>query len=98
MSITKINNFVVQPVPLLGGADNRPIKGSALFSEIYANIFAVARKNSGKSSVIYNIIKHCSERDTKVLAFCSTIHKDNAWLQIANLCNKKNIPLKVTHH
>lgn len=89
--LKRINNEKVSAVPIIGGADTRPIKGAELFSEPYGNIFLLAKKKSGKSSVIYKIINDCSERNTKVMAFCSTVHKDNVWLQIANLCQKKGI-------
>ena len=89
--LKRINNERVSAVPVIGGADTRPVKGSNLFSEPYANVFLLAKKKSGKSSVIYKIIDDCSERNTKVLAFCSTIYKDNVWIQIAELCKKKGL-------
>lgn len=89
--LKRINNEKVSAVPVIGGADTRPVKGANLFSEPYANIFLLAKKKSGKSSVIYKIINDCSERNTKILAFCSTIYKDNVWIQIAELCKRKGL-------
>ena len=89
--LKQINDVTIKPLPMIGGGDTRPVKGSELFPELYANIFLCAKKNSGKSSVIYNIIDKCSGRDTKILAFVSTIHKDNAWKQIAELCKKRKL-------
>ena len=87
-----INKVTVERVPIYGGEkDNRPIKGEELFSEIYSNIFICARKQSGKSSVIYTILKKCTTKDTKILAFVSTLHKDNTWLQIQHMCSKKGL-------
>lgn len=87
----KINDVTIKPIPMIGGGDTRPVKGAQLFPELYANIFLCAKKNSGKSSVIYKIINDCSGRDTKILAFVSTVFKDNAWLQIAALCKKRGL-------
>jgi len=65
----RINREVVKAVALIDKQDTRPVKGSALFRLAYANIFLCARKNSGKTSAIYKIIKECSGRNTTVIAF-----------------------------
>src|SRR5688500_12519404 len=62
-----------------------------MFSEIYANIAIVARKNSGKTYVISNILNECAGRDTKVIIFCSTVYKDKAWISIRENLEKKGI-------
>ena len=90
--IKKINNEVVKAVPLLEPEDNRPVLGANLFPEIYANIFLCARKKSGKSSVIYNIIKKCADKNTTIVAFVSTLHKDKNWATIQLHCELNNIP------
>ena len=88
--LRQINNVKVGAIPIIGGGDSRPIKGEELFSEVYANIFICAKKNSGKTSTIYKIIKSCSVKGvTKVYAFVSTIHKDNNWIAIKELCKNK---------
>lgn len=94
MSITlkKINNEIVKAVPLIHAEDTRPILGSQLFAEIYANIFLCAKKKSGKSSVIYNIIKKCVDKQTTIVAFVSTLHKDKNWATIKLFCKVHNIP------
>ena len=90
--LKKINNEKVELVPMVGmGEDKRPVRGEALFPELYANIFLCARKNSGKTSLIYTILKKCCGRDTKVLAFVSTLFKDQAWLGIQDYARKKGI-------
>jgi hypothetical protein len=89
----RINNEKVLPIPLIGGAsDKRPIKGEQLFSEIFANIFLVARKKSGKTSVIYKIVKDCVDKHTTVVAFVSTLYKDDNWIAIRKYCTSHNIP------
>ena len=78
----KINNVQVKKVQLHEVEDSRPVKGSALFDEIYANIFLCAKKKSGKTSTIYKIVKECMGKKTKVIAFVSTLHKDKTWKAI----------------
>jgi hypothetical protein len=89
--ISKINKTVVKTVPKIQEDDKRPVKGADMFSEIYSNIFMVAKKKSGKTSVIYNIVENCAGRDTIVIVFCSTLHKDNNWKSIQKYCETKKI-------
>lgn len=75
----KINNEVVREVPQLTEKDTRPVKGANLFPEIYSNIFLCAKKKSGKTSTIFKILKTCCGSNTKIIVFCSTLHKDSSW-------------------
>jgi hypothetical protein len=79
-----INNEIVSPIPMMGGEkpDNRPIKGANLFPEIYSNIFICSKKKTGKTSVIFKILKECSTKDTNIIVFCSTLHKDQSYKNI----------------
>ena len=85
----KINNVQVKKVQLHEVEDSRPVKGSALFDEIYANIFLCAKKKSGKTSTIYKIVKECMGKKTKVIAFVSTLHKDKTWKAIRQYVESK---------
>ena len=89
--LKRINNVEVTAVPSLTEVDNRPVKGSALFPELYANIFLCARKKSGKTSTIYKLIKECSGSDTTVIAFVSTLYKDANWAVIQKYCETHHI-------
>jgi hypothetical protein len=91
-AVKKLNNEVVDKVPLLETPDTRPIKGESLFPEIYANVFLCARKKSGKTSTIYKILKKCCGKKTKVIVFCSTVNKDTSWATIRAWCDHKDIP------
>ena len=87
----KINDIKVDKVPLLSKEDTRPIRGADLFPEIYANVFLCAKTKSGKTSTIYKIIKECSGKDTKIIAFVSTLYKDANWETIRKYCKLKGI-------
>jgi hypothetical protein len=87
----KINDEKVGPIPMKGQGEKRPVKGADLFSEPYGNIFLCARKQSGKTSVIYKIIQKCASRDTKILAFVATLNKDSSWQMIKELCISRGI-------
>jgi len=89
ITIQKINQEKVKPIPLEVIPKDK-IKGSCLFENIYANIFIVARKKSGKTSVIFKIIKSCTGKKTKFFIFSSTIHKDATWIHIVKFLRKRN--------
>ena len=93
----RINSVKIQPVPVMMPTDNRPIKGQDLFPDVnglYANIFCVASKNSGKSTVIARIVQCCATKETQIIAFVSTLYKDNTWLFIQDWCKKNKIPFE----
>lgn len=72
-------------------APEKKVLGEELFPEPYANIFLCARKKSGKTTVLYNILKHCTDRRTKVICFASTVYKDKQWLRIADHLRKQGV-------
>jgi hypothetical protein len=89
---TKINNVKVRKVPLLTPEDTRKIKGAAMFSEVYANIFFCAKKKKGKTSAIFKTLKGCAGSKTKIVVFCSTLHKDASWGAIQQWAEDKGLP------
>ena len=96
MSLTKLNDFQVNPIQL-PVIPQKNIRGSKLFPEIYANIFLCAKKKSGKTSVIYNILKNCADKYTNVIVFCSTHQKDRNWIEIKKYLDEKNINNEFYH-
>jgi len=68
------------------------VLGFDLFPELYSNIFICAKKKSGKTSVIFKILKECASKDTKIIAFCTTHKKDANWIAIKEYLDKKDIP------
>ncbi len=92
MNVRKINSEKVLPVKFIEKEqDKRPLRGASLFDEIYANIFLCARKKSGKTCVINHIIEKCSTKETKVIAFCSTLNRDANWKAIERSCAQRKV-------
>ena len=81
LSIQKINKEIVTPIDV-PKVDKSKIKGFELFDELYANIFLLAKKKSGKTSTIFKILQKCSNKKTNIIIFSSTVHKDPNWLAI----------------
>ena len=93
MKIRQINDAVVTAVPSRREEDIRPVKGATLFPKVVpSNIFLSAQTNSGKTSVIYKIVKECIDKNTTVIAFVSTLFDDDSWLTIQEYCESKKIP------
>ena len=86
----KINNEKVKPIPV-PVVDKTKVKGYCIFPEVYSNIFLVARKKSGKTSVIWKILRSCSGRDTKIIIFASTLYKDPNLLHIVKYFRKREM-------
>ena len=92
LSIKRINNEDVKPVESVEvDKDKRPVAGASLFPEIYSNIFFCARKKSGKTCAIAHIIDKCATKETRIIAFVATIHRDPTWRAIEQMCEKKGI-------
>jgi len=90
VKIKKINNIVVRPPPTRE-EDKRPVRGSNYFEDAYCNIFINARKRSGKTVTVYNIMKQCISKDTTVIIFCSTVYKDANYRAMQDYLDKKGI-------
>lgn len=89
MQIKKINDVLVKTVPIKKISKN-DIVGSDMF-DLYPNIFICAKKKSGKTTLIYNILKECADKRTSVFVFSSTYTKDDTWLAIKTYLDKHNI-------
>jgi hypothetical protein len=93
--LEKINDKTIKKIniPTIETAN---ILGSDLFPSLYANILILAKKNSGKSTVIYNILKECADKDTHIIIFSATHQKDATWGAIKEYLEKNEI--KSTFH
>jgi hypothetical protein len=88
----KINDVVVKVAKQnKKDTDTRLAKGYKLFPEPYANIFICAKKKSGKTNLLFNILDETVGRDTHVLFFVSTIFKDKTYKAILRMLRKKGV-------
>lgn len=87
-----LSKFEIKPVIAKGGEpDVLNIKGHELFPTLYANIGLLAKKKSGKTNVIYNILENVCGPKTHVHIYCSTVFKDTTYDAIMKMLKKKNI-------
>src|SRR5579885_1256271 len=85
----RINNVKVDPLVL--PKQPKHILGCKLFSQLNANIFIAAPKNSGKTTVIKKILDECADKNTHVIIFCGTIHNDPTWKAIIDDLDHRHI-------
>ena len=89
--LKKINDEVVKPVQVGSGIDPSKIKAPDLFDELYCNIFICAKKKSGKTQVIFKILKNKVGKNTRVFFFVSTLYKDPLYIMMREYLDKKGI-------
>jgi hypothetical protein len=87
----RVCDVLCKPIPTKKEEDKRPIRGQNILHELYANVYLCAKKKSGKTSTIYQIIKHCAGRDTVIIAFVSTLNNDDGWIGIRDYCKAHKI-------
>jgi len=81
LHVNQINDVSVKPIQM-DTVDKTKIRGFKMFGELYSNVFICARKKMGKTTVIWNILKNCCGRDTKLIIFCATVNKDDSYKHI----------------
>jgi hypothetical protein len=92
IKVKTINSETVKAIPPPKGLDLRPVRGSSLIPECYANIFLCAKKKSGKTSVIFKLLKGCVGKNTTIIAFVSTLHKDQNWIAMKKYFEEQGVP------
>lgn len=95
MSKVRKDSVLVKPVPVENDDSDLPVKGGHLIDRVHINIGLISKKFSGKSTVIYRMIEQIAGANTKVLIFSSTALKDNVYIQLAKMLEKKKIPYQI---
>ena len=90
IKLKTINKDIIKPIKMYE-EDKRPIKGGSICSTCYGNIALIASIASGKTNVLFNILKKCAGKKTKIIAFVSTLFNDNNWNVIKKWCKKNKI-------
>lgn len=66
-------------------------KGRELQPILYSNTLLIARKRSGKTTLLYHCIKHMIDERSKLIVFCATHNKDDVWLAIKKYLKRRKI-------
>lgn len=82
-----INNHKVKPIVVHD--EKKKTLGYKLIPQMYSNIFLCAKKRSGKTTVINEILNKCTSKRTKIVFFVSTINKDKTYKEIKKKLKKR---------
>lgn len=86
----KINNVKIQLLPKVDfNKDN--IKGQKLLNQStpYFNLAIISKKFSGKTTMIFNVIKNIINTDTTIVIFANTVYTDNSYLKMVEHFEEK---------
>jgi len=97
LTLKKINDIAVKPV-IQNQLAKEEILGYDYFPNLYSNIYICSKRKSGKTTLIYNILKHCTDKRTNVVFFCSTIHRDATYGKILEMLEKKGVNVLAYSH
>lgn len=75
----------------VGAGPPARFRGDQLFNNRYGNIFLSAPTRSGKTNLIYNILKARLGKGDKVAIFADTHEKDPGWEGIKQMLDQKKI-------
>lgn len=90
--VKQVNDIILKPVinnKLLN--DEKNIYGGKFFKNPWSNTFICAKKNSGKTNIIYHIIKNCAHKNTRVILICGTVNIDPTYKKMCDMMEKKKI-------
>ncbi len=90
INLRQINNYHVKEIKM-PPKSNLKVKGSDLSVGAYQNIFLVAKRKSGKTVTLMNLIRECMTKRTHLILFCSTLFKDAQWIAFRKELIKKGI-------
>ena len=97
LQIKQINSIKIKPV-ITSNIKPENIAGYDFFTEPYCNVAIIAKKKSGKSSTLYNILKKCSGKNTRCWLFSSTVNKDPTYKAMIDMLEKrKSLVENFTH-
>ena len=97
LQLKKINDIAVKPI-IQNKLHKDDVLGYDYFPTLYSNIYIRSKRKSGKTTLIYNILKHCTDKKTNVVFFCSTIHRDATYKKILEMLEKKGVNTIVYDH
>jgi len=90
-----LNNISIKPLVNGNAIDEKKIKGSAMFPTLHDVVYLCARRRSGKTSVLAEILKKTSDRKTVFWLFVPTSRVDESWKTIIALLESRGNTVNV---
>lgn len=93
----RITKFKVE-VPYIAN-QNEKWRGKAIFPDRrYFVCSILAKRRSGKTCLLYSLLKHFVTKNCIVLFFCASINKDPTYLALKDYLQSKGIPYQANSH
>jgi len=90
-----LNNISIKPLVNANALDESKVKGGKMFSDPYNVTYLCARRKSGKTSVIAEILKNTSDKKTTFWLFVPTSRVDESWKTIIKLLEDRGNTVNV---
>lgn len=87
----QVNTILVNPIPVYH-PKTQNIKGNELVPILHSTVYICGMKGSGKSNVLFTLMKHCIDERTTVVGFYSTHEQDDNWIKIKKWLDENEIP------
>lgn len=88
----------LKPPPLEVDVNPDLIKGKEIIPELYSNVLICGKKKSGKTNVLYHMLRRILGKDSHLLCFGPTVNKDPMYKAIKKMAAAKGAdPLFFTH-
>ena len=97
MKTSKINNVKIKPI-ITNEHPVEKIGAYKLYPEIYCNVAIIAKKKSGKTCVLNFCLEKCTNKNTHVWLFSSTIHRDSTYKSILEMLETKKCQVSTFTH
>ena len=94
----KINDISVKPVISHKNETKKNVRAFDYYPSPYSNICLLARKASGKSTVIYRALEQCVTKGTNVFIFSPTVHIDPTYAKMIAMLKKKKCIVVAKEH
>lgn len=78
--------YKVDAIDIRGGEKGEPV----FFPMSHPCCLAIGKKKSGKTNLIYHLLRNIVGKDTKVYIFCSTANRDATYKQMVHELENKN--------
>ncbi len=90
-----LNNISIKPLVNTNSLDESKVKGGKMFSEPYNVSYLCARRKSGKTSVLAEILKKTSDKKTTFWLFVPTSRVDESWKTIIEILENRGNTVNV---
>jgi len=98
VGLSKLNDISIEPIIDNSKIDPKKIVAYDWFNEPYCNVALVARKMSGKTTVIYRALEKCATKGCNVMIFASTVNNDNTYKKMVGMLKKKGCNVTTSTH